>query len=85
MSSGLAATRHLFGGHCTDGARLAAELTRSEADLRAIARKLARQPERRAWQNELVDARAKRDQARTAATEHTTDCQTCADHQGETS
>lgn len=86
MSSGkgISAARHLFGGHCTVGAKHAAELTRTEADLRTIARKLARQPERRAWQNELLTVRAKRDDARVKADEHTSECQACADRKAVT-
>ena len=83
MSSGLASTRHLFGGHCSEGAHRAAEVTRTEADLRTVARKLARQPERRAWQNELLDMRTKRDDARRRATEHAEQCQACADRKAE--
>jgi hypothetical protein len=83
MSTGLSATRHLFGGHCAEGAHRAAEVTRTEADLRTVARKLARQPERRARQNELLDMRTTRDDARRRATEHAEQCQACADRKAE--
>ena len=83
MSRGLAATRHLFGGHCIVGARRAAELTRANNDLTSAARGLSRNPDSARLHAVATRAKAKRDSALVEAEQHIADCQTCADHGGD--
>lgn len=75
MSRGIAAARHLFGGHCCEkGRRLATEVTRAEADLRTAARKLAHNPERRGLFTSVQDAKAHQADARERAAAHELEC-----------